>query len=95
MKMQEKFYGLFGGIGALLAVASVVGGLLQRRAPGSATIANLTARVRAWWVMVAVLAACFLLGRNAKEVFESKIALKRRSCCLRLLRCSRCASSSR
>ena len=68
MNMQEKFYWLFGGIGALLAVASVVGGLLQRRAPGSATIANLTARVRAWWVMVAVLAACFLLGRNATIV---------------------------
>jgi phosphatidate cytidylyltransferase len=75
MNMQEKFYWLFGGIGALLAVASVVGWLLQRRAPDSATIANLTARVRAWWVMVAVLAACFLLGRNATIVLFAVASL--------------------
>jgi phosphatidate cytidylyltransferase len=59
---------LFGGIGMLLVVASLVGWLLQRRAPDSGTIANLVARVRAWWVMVAVLAACFLLGRVATIV---------------------------
>ena len=68
MNMQQKFYWLFGGIGALLAIASIVGWLLQRRVPDSATIANLTARVRAWWVMVAVLAVCFLLGRTATIV---------------------------
>ena len=68
MNMQQKFYWLFGGIGALLVIASTIGWLLQRRSPESATIANLTARVRAWWVMVAVLAACFLLGRNATIV---------------------------
>jgi phosphatidate cytidylyltransferase len=68
MNMQQKFYWLFGGIGALLVIASLVGWLLQRRAPGSATIANLNARVRAWWVMVAVLAACFLLGQGATIV---------------------------
>jgi phosphatidate cytidylyltransferase len=68
MNMQEKFYWLFGGIGALLVVASLVGWLLQRRSPDSATIANLVARVNAWWVMVAVLAACSLLGRTATIV---------------------------
>ena len=68
MSMQQKFYWLFGGIGVLLVVASLVGWLLQRRSPDSATIANLVARVNAWWVMVAVLAACFLLGRTATIV---------------------------
>ena len=68
MSMQQKFYWLFGGIGLLLVVASLVGWLLQRRAPESATIANLAARVRAWWVMVSVLAVCFLLGRTATIV---------------------------
>ena len=68
MSMQEKFYWLFGGIGSLLIIASLTGWLLQRRAPDSGTIANLVARVRAWWVMVAVLAACFLLGRAATIV---------------------------
>jgi phosphatidate cytidylyltransferase len=49
MSMQQKFFWLFGGILALLAVASLIGGLLQRRAArhgGSDTIANLNARVR-------------------------------------------------
>jgi phosphatidate cytidylyltransferase len=69
--MQEKFYWLFGGILALLATASIIGWILQRRAQrrgGSETIANLNARVRAWWVMVGIIAVNFFLGRNATVV---------------------------
>ncbi len=65
MNAQEKFYWLMAGIAALLIVASLIGWVLQRRAAsrgGSATIDNLNARTRAWWIMVTVLAACFLLG---------------------------------
>jgi len=68
MNAREKFYWLMGGIAALLVVASLIGWILQVRAAsrgGSATIDNLNARTRAWWVMVAVLAACFLLGPTA------------------------------
>jgi len=68
MNILEKFYWLMGGIAALLVVASLVGWILAKRASrrgGSATIDNLNARTRAWWVMVAVLAACFLLGPTA------------------------------
>ena len=68
MNAQEKFYWLMGGIAALLVTASLIGWILARRASrrgGSATIDNLNARTRAWWVMVAVLAACFLLGPTA------------------------------
>ena len=71
MNMQQKFLWLISGVAALLAIASIIGWLLQRRARGhggSATIDNLNARIRAWWVMVAVLAACFLLGRVATIV---------------------------
>ncbi len=71
MSMQHKFFWLMGGIAALLVIASLVGWLLQRRARaggGSATVENLNARIRAWWVMVAVLAACFLLGGVATIV---------------------------
>jgi len=71
MNMQQKFLWLMGGVAALLALASIVGWVLQRRARGrggSATIDNLNARIRAWWVMVAILAACFLLGRVATIV---------------------------
>ena len=71
MTMQQKFYWLFGGILALLALASVVGWILHCRARGSggrATIDNLNARVRAWWVMVAIIAVNFFLGKNATVV---------------------------
>lgn len=65
MSTRETFYWLMGGIAALLFIASTIGWVLHARAAqrgGSATIDNLNARIRAWWVMVAVLAACFLLG---------------------------------
>jgi len=71
MNMQQKFYWLFGGILVLLVIASAIGWILQRRAQqrgGDETIANLNARVRAWWVMVAIIATNFLLGRNATVV---------------------------
>jgi phosphatidate cytidylyltransferase len=71
MSMQQKFYWLFGGILTLLTIASLIGWILQRRAQrrgGSDTIENLNARVRAWWVMVAIIAVNFFLGKNATVV---------------------------
>jgi phosphatidate cytidylyltransferase len=64
---SPELYWLFGGLAALLAVASTIGWVLSRRArtPASTdTVANLVARIDAWWVMVGVLAAAFLLGRT-------------------------------
>ncbi len=66
--MREKFFWLMGGVLVLLIVASLVGWLLQRRRGASAVIENLNARIRAWWVMAAVIAACFLLGNIATVV---------------------------
>jgi phosphatidate cytidylyltransferase len=68
MNVQEKFYWLMGGVLVLLVVASCVGWLLQRRRGKSNVIENLNARIRAWWVMVAVIAACFALGDVATVV---------------------------
>ncbi len=55
---------LFGGIVAVLLVASLIGWILQRRTAGapSATIENLNGRIKAWWVMVALIAVAFALG---------------------------------
>lgn len=56
---------LFGGVGALLALASAVGLVLQRRARDEsfhATVKNLNDRTRAWWVMCAVFALALLTG---------------------------------
>lgn len=57
---------LLGGVLTLLAVASLVGWILRRRVgdgPKASTIANLNARVRAWWVMSGVFALTLVLGR--------------------------------
>lgn len=56
---------LLGGVLVLLLLASGVGGLLRRRvtsAGGVAVVANLNARVRAWWVMAGVCAGALAAG---------------------------------
>lgn len=56
---------LFGGVAALLAVASLVGWFASRRTMSEsarATIDNLNARTRAWWVMTAVFALALATG---------------------------------
>ncbi len=71
MSMQQKFYWLFGGILGLLTLASLIGWIMHRqvhRRGGSPTVDNLNARVRAWWVMVAIIAVNFFLGKNATVV---------------------------
>jgi phosphatidate cytidylyltransferase len=58
---------LFGGIFAILVAASLVGFVLERRyatAGPAATIENLNARVRAWWIMVLLLGLAFALGKT-------------------------------
>ncbi|MCC2688826.1 MAG: phosphatidate cytidylyltransferase, partial [Rhizobiaceae bacterium] len=57
---------LLAGVAAFLAAASVVGWVLHRRlaadAP-NAVIDNLNARIKAWWVMVFLMALAFIGGR--------------------------------
>lgn len=56
---------LVAGIVALLALASLVTALLKSRQPAGTVnpvIANLDARVRAWWVMVAIFSAALFTG---------------------------------
>ena len=66
---------LLGGIFGFLTLASVVGFVLGRRAaaPGTsekkqATIANLNARLRAWWVILGLCAVALWLGRVGASV---------------------------
>ena len=57
---------LFGGVLALLVVASAVGALLARAARSDASravINNLNARTRSWWKMSAIFALTLLVGR--------------------------------
>src|SRR3546814_10647629 len=58
---------LFGGIGAILLLASVIGFILKLRTKGApnSVIDNLNARINAWWVMVLVIGTAFWLGNAA------------------------------
>lgn len=69
--MKETLFGVLAGIVALLTVASLLGYALERRAtkPESiATVRNLNARTRSWWVMVLVVGGAIMLGPTTTVV---------------------------
>lgn len=63
MKLDRELLCLIGGIVLLLTISSTVTFFLKRRtgAP-NAVLANLDARVRAWWIMVAVFGVALATG---------------------------------
>lgn len=63
--MDKETLWLIGGVAGLLVVASLIGRWLLRTVRGEAaraTIQNLNARVRAWWVMVVVFSIALFTG---------------------------------
>ena len=54
---------LFAGLAVVLSLASAVGFVLARRSPDNPVVENLNDRVRAWWVMIAVVGLAFVVGR--------------------------------
>lgn len=63
--MDPTMTALFGGVFVILLVASIIGFVLSRRATsenGIATVANLNARIKAWWLMIAIFAVAFWFG---------------------------------
>lgn len=82
MTPHQKMIWVFGGVIVLLAISSIAGAILGKRArsdSGRATVDNLKARVNAWWVMIAVLAVTFALGETTMLVvfgFVSFFALR-------------------
>lgn len=66
LPIDKRTLWLVGGVIALLLVASAIGFVLARSVRGDgaqATIANLNARIRAWWVMVLVFTFAIFAGR--------------------------------
>lgn len=62
------------GVGVLLTLATLTGWILQRRAKGDASrkvIENLNARIRAWWMMVAIFGVALMIGRIGSVVLFS------------------------
>jgi phosphatidate cytidylyltransferase len=63
--IDRELLWLVGGVLAVLVLASGIGGWLGRRVrdeKARATVANLNARTRAWWMMVAVFALAMATG---------------------------------
>lgn len=69
--MSDTVSILFGGVFALLLIASGSGFVLSRRVTseaGRATVDNLNARIKAWWVMIAIFAVAFVVGKTVTIV---------------------------
>jgi phosphatidate cytidylyltransferase len=65
LRIDRETYILFGGVLAVLVVSSIAGWILQRRIKSESaagTIANLNARIRAWWGMVFLFSAALATG---------------------------------
>lgn len=68
MSTTSTFFQLIGGIIIILGSASIVGWILARRVKNDqqrAVVDNLNQRLQAWWIIVAICAATFLLGKIA------------------------------
>jgi len=68
---------VFAGVCAVLAIATVLGMILRRRVSetGAAqAIENLNARIRAWWIMVAVVSGSLFAGPKAVIVLFAFIS---------------------
>src|SRR5260221_6677587 len=65
MLIDRELQYLAGGVIGLLAVASLIGWIASRRTlseQGRATVSNLNARIRAWWIMTAVFGLALATG---------------------------------
>ena len=65
LKFDKQTIWLVGGVLALLVVSSLIGWVLSLRVigdKGRATVQNLNARIRAWWMMVAVFGLAMATG---------------------------------
>mgnify|MGYP001585212376 FL=1 len=62
--MSDDSTRLFLGLAAVLVTASVVAAILSWRSPKPlpTTLANLNARIKAWWIMVAGISLAFVFG---------------------------------
>ena len=63
--MDRHLIYLLGSVLGILVVSSIIGFVLARRVQsekGKATVANLNARTRSWWLMAAVFGGVLLLG---------------------------------
>src|SRR5688500_18073535 len=69
--LDAKTAGLLGAVVGVLCIATLIGQILKRRTDTSLNpevVRHFHLRIRAWWFMCAILAATFLIGREATVV---------------------------
>ncbi|MGV8892731.1 MAG: phosphatidate cytidylyltransferase [Burkholderiaceae bacterium] len=67
MNLQNTLIAIFGGIFAVLTIASGIGALLKYRLAPNASpnvIDNLNARINAWWVMILLIGGAIWIGKG-------------------------------
>jgi phosphatidate cytidylyltransferase len=67
MSLNDTLIAIFGGIFAVLAVASLIGAALKYRLAPEAphgVIDNLNARIKAWWVMILLIGGAIWMGKG-------------------------------
>lgn len=74
--MRHEIIILIIGLFVVLSTASLTAGILSMRAPKplSATLVNLTQRINAWWVMVALMTVAFFFGRYGMTILFALIS---------------------
>ena len=81
-KLDHQMVLIFQGLFGLLVIASLTGAILARTVKtekGRATVENLNARMRAWWVMSGIFAITLIIGPNGSTIlfaFISFLALR-------------------
>jgi phosphatidate cytidylyltransferase len=71
MNLDRETLWLFGGMIAILTVASIIGAMLRRRVTSEGSkkvVDNMIARTRAWWLMCAIFGTALAIGRLAPVV---------------------------
>ena len=78
MTASQQTLALFGGVAAVLVVATSVGHVLRWRLCGNGpnpAIDNLNLRIKAWWAMVALMGLAFMLGKTGVTVLFALASL--------------------
>jgi phosphatidate cytidylyltransferase len=78
MRFDRELWLLIGGVTGFLLVASLIGLWLANRVKSEgarATVANLNARIRAWWMMVGIFVGAIAMGRIGSYILFGLISL--------------------
>lgn len=82
MNPNDTLIAVFGGIFAILVIASAIGALLRYRLPPDAphgVVDNLNSRIKAWWAMILLIGAAVWIGKAGIIVLFAFISFQ----CLR------------